>query len=204
MALKFLPLWILISLCTLRIFLFLDNDMQDMICDENDPLPINTPSLKKSSKGCPWHNEAGLHLPWPINFHLNWWFYSWASRFTSHHKQPSRPSTQNRYLEDRAIDFYRTRCLWGPVYGYRCLYVTPYKSFGWDFADVTLAGDYINSILNVNRIIMGWWSSFRWWSSPMSARRSPRGRGSARNIGAGVLVSCDHVGDNICCWTIGR
>ena len=105
MALKFLPLWMLISLCTLRIFLFLDNDMQDMICDENDPLPINTPSLKKSSKGCPWHNEAGLHLPWPINFHLNWWFYSWASRFTSHHKQSSRPSTQNRYLEDRAIDF---------------------------------------------------------------------------------------------------
>ena len=26
--------------------------------------------------------------------------------------------------------------------------------------------------------------------------------GIARNIGAGVLVSCDHVGDNICSWTI--
>ena len=25
-----------------------------------------------------------------------------------------------------------------------------------------------------------------------------------RNVGAGVLVSCDHVGDIICCWTIGR
>ena len=28
--------------------------------------------------------------------------------------------------------------------------------------------------------------------------------GVARNIGAGVLVSCDHVGDNICCWDIRR
>ena len=28
--------------------------------------------------------------------------------------------------------------------------------------------------------------------------------GAAQNIGAGVLVSCDHVGDNICCWDIGR
>ena len=30
------------------------------------------------------------------------------------------------------------------------------------------------------------------------------GTGVAWNIGAGVLVSCDHVGNNICCWTIGR
>ena len=30
------------------------------------------------------------------------------------------------------------------------------------------------------------------------------GTGVAWNIGDGVLVSCDHVGDNICCWTIGR
>ena len=30
------------------------------------------------------------------------------------------------------------------------------------------------------------------------------GTGAARNIGAGVLVSCDHVGDNICYWNIGR
>ena len=28
--------------------------------------------------------------------------------------------------------------------------------------------------------------------------------GAARNIGAGVLVSCNHVGDNISCWNIGR
>ena len=28
--------------------------------------------------------------------------------------------------------------------------------------------------------------------------------GAARNIGSGVLVSSDHVGDNICCWNIGR
>ena len=28
--------------------------------------------------------------------------------------------------------------------------------------------------------------------------------GVARNVGACVLVSCDHVGDNICCWNIGR
>ena len=29
--------------------------------------------------------------------------------------------------------------------------------------------------------------------------RQSGGIGAARNIGAGVLVSCDHVGDNICC-----
>ena len=34
--------------------------------------------------------------------------------------------------------------------------------------------------------------------------RQGGGTGVARNIGAGVLVSCNHVGDNICCWTIGR
>ena len=34
--------------------------------------------------------------------------------------------------------------------------------------------------------------------------RQGGGTGVARNIGAGVLVSCDHVGDNICCWNIGR
>ena len=34
--------------------------------------------------------------------------------------------------------------------------------------------------------------------------RQGGGTGVARNIGAGVLVSCDHVGDNICCWDIGR
>ena len=30
------------------------------------------------------------------------------------------------------------------------------------------------------------------------------GTGVARNIGAGVLVSCDHVGNNLSCWDIGR
>ena len=34
--------------------------------------------------------------------------------------------------------------------------------------------------------------------------RQGGGTGAARNIGAGVLVSCVHVGDNICCWNIGR
>ena len=34
--------------------------------------------------------------------------------------------------------------------------------------------------------------------------RQGGGTGVARNVVAGVLVSCDHVGDNICCWTIGR
>ena len=34
--------------------------------------------------------------------------------------------------------------------------------------------------------------------------RQGGGTGVARNIGPGVLVSCDHVGDNICCWNIGR
>ena len=34
--------------------------------------------------------------------------------------------------------------------------------------------------------------------------RQGGGTGVAQNIGAGVLVSCDHVGDNICCWDIGR
>ena len=32
--------------------------------------------------------------------------------------------------------------------------------------------------------------------------RQGGGTGVARNIGAGVLVSCDHVGDNICCWEV--
>ena len=30
------------------------------------------------------------------------------------------------------------------------------------------------------------------------------GTGAAWNVGDGVLVSCDHVGDNICSWTIGE
>ena len=34
--------------------------------------------------------------------------------------------------------------------------------------------------------------------------RQGGGTGFAWDIGAGVLVSCHHVGDNICCWTIGR
>ena len=38
-----------------------------------------------------------------------------------------------------------TGCLWGPVYGSRCLYVTT-RAF-WNFTDVTLADDDTNSIL---------------------------------------------------------
>ena len=34
--------------------------------------------------------------------------------------------------------------------------------------------------------------------------RQGGGTGVARNIGAGVLVSCDHVGDKIGCWAIGE
>ena len=34
--------------------------------------------------------------------------------------------------------------------------------------------------------------------------RQGGGTGAACNIGAGVLVSYDHVGYNICCWNIGR
>ena len=34
--------------------------------------------------------------------------------------------------------------------------------------------------------------------------RQGGGTGVAQNIGAGVLVSCDHVDDNICCWNIVR
>ena len=30
------------------------------------------------------------------------------------------------------------------------------------------------------------------------------GTGVAWNVGAGLLVSCDHVGDNLCSWTIGE
>ena len=101
------------------------------------------------------------------------------------------------------------RCLWGPVYGSRCLYVTPslppYKTFGWNFADVTLEDDDINSILadDANRAIWSWWSLFRWWSCPMWGRQGG-GTGVAWNVGAGVLVSCDLVGDNIWSWTIGE
>ena len=68
------------------------------------------------------------------------------------------------------------RCLWGPVYGSRCLYLCTRTL--WNFADVTLADDDTNSILagDANRAIWGWWlSSNRWWSSPMWAWRSPRG-----------------------------
>ena len=32
--------------------------------------------------------------------------------------------------------------------------------------------------------------------------RQGSGTGVAWNVGAGVLVSCDHIGDNICSWTI--
>ena len=31
-----------------------------------------------------------------------------------------------------------------------------------------------------------------------------QGGGAAQNIGAGMLVSCDHVGNNICSCTIGE
>ena len=33
--------------------------------------------------------------------------------------------------------------------------------------------------------------------------RQGGGKGAAWNIGAGVLVSCNHIGDNICCWKVG-
>ena len=64
---------------------------------------------------------------------------------------------------------------------------------------MTLADDDTNSILadDANRAI---WS---WWSSPMWGGQGS-GRGVAWNVGTGVLVSCDHVGDNICSWTIAE
>ena len=73
------------------------------------------------------------------------------------------------------FNFYRTQVslgsgLWVPVS------LTPGAL--WNFADVTLADDDTNSILanDANRAIWGWWfSSNRWWSSPMWAWRSPRG-----------------------------
>ena len=34
--------------------------------------------------------------------------------------------------------------------------------------------------------------------------RQGSGTGVAWNVGAGVLVSCDHVGNKICSWTIGE
>ena len=77
------------------------------------------------------------------------------------------PQWCNQFLPDPGV--------WGPVYGSRCLYLC--TSTLWNFADVTLADDDTNSILadDANRAIWGWWSSFRWWSSPMLARRSLRG-----------------------------
>ena len=73
--------------------------------------------------------------------------------------------------------FYRTQVslgsgLWVPVS------VPTSNTFGWDFADATLADDDTNSILagDANRAIWGWWlSSNRWWSSPTWAWRLPRG-----------------------------
>ena len=86
-----------------------------------------------------------------------------------------------------------------------CLSVCHYKTFGWDFADVT------NSILtdDANMANWSWRSSLRWWWSskmvwrcPMWAMRSPRG--SARWCkSCRECWSCDHVGDNIGCWAIG-
>ena len=119
---------------------------------------------------------------------------------------------------DTRVSFYRNcslftgpRCLWGPVYGSRSLYVPPSNTFGWDFADVTLADDDTNSILtdDANRAIWSWWSSLRWcrsgklvWRCPMWAMRSPRG--SARWCkSCREYWSCDHVGDNVCWWSIG-
>ena len=67
------------------------------------------------------------------------------------------------------------RCLWGPVYGSRSLYLRTRAL--WNFTDVTLADDDTNSILadDANKAIWGWWLSFRWWSSPIWAWRSSRG-----------------------------
>ena len=51
--------------------------------------------------------------------------------------------------------FTRPRCLWGPVYGSRCLYVT--QRLFENFTDVTLADVDTNSILanDANRAIWG-------------------------------------------------
>ena len=80
-----------------------------------------------------------------------------------------------------------------------------------NFTDVTLADDDTNSILadDANRANWSWRSSLRWWWSgrlvwrcPMWAMRSPRG--SARWCkSCREYWSCDHVGDNVCWWSIG-
>ena len=103
------------------------------------------------------------------------------------------------------------RCLWGLVYGSRSLYLCHSNTVCWDFAVVTLDDDDTNSILtdDANRAIWSWWSSLRWrrsgklvWRCSMWAMRSPRG--SARWCkSCREYWSCDHVGDNVCWWSIG-
>ena len=104
--------------------------------------------------------------------------------------------------------FYRTQVslgsgLWVPVY------LRPRTL--WNFADVTLADDDTNSILadDANRAIWSWLLPLRWWWSgkliwrcPMWAMRSPMG--SARWCkSCREYWRCDHVGDNVGCWSIG-
>ena len=63
---------------------------------------------------------------------------------------------------------------------------------------MTLADDDNNSIIAdyANRAQCG--------HGDHQGSRQGGGTGVARNIRAGVLVSCHHVDDNICCWNIGR
>ena len=71
--------------------------------------------------------------------------------------------------------FYRTQVSLG-FRSHLSLVQLTHRAF-WNFADVTLADDDTISILadDANRAIWGWWLSFRWWSSPIWAWRSPRG-----------------------------
>ena len=102
------------------------------------------------------------------------------------------------------------RCLWGLVYGSRSLYLCHSNTVCWDFAVVTLADDDTNSILtdDANRAIWSWWSSLRWrrsgklvWRCSMWAMTSPR-RSARWCKSCREYWSCDHVGDNVCCWPI--
>ena len=83
------------------------------------------------------------------------------------------------------------------------------KALGLIILEPTLADADTNSMLadDANKAIWGSWLSFRWCQCGLGDHQGGRqvgGTGVARNIGAGVLLSCDHVGDNICCWTIRR
>ena len=121
--------------------------------------------------------NAALYTWWWLSDHYRSWCYEWFCHIDAALKMwrwDASPSLFAMIREGEASQ--RTQVSLGPGL-WVLVSVSNYKTFGWDFADVTLADDDTNSILadDANRAISGWWlSSYRWWSSPMWAWRSTR------------------------------